>query len=131
MIGFSLTEEQEFIRKLARDFARKEMAPRAEHYDQTAEFPWEVIEKAHAAGLLNVVIPEEFGGVGAGSLEECLVAEEFFAADAGMGTSIMANNLGLLPIAMSGSDEKRQLSHPISRQTYHDRLCSHRKWRGL
>jgi acyl-CoA dehydrogenase len=107
MIGFSLTEEQEFIRKLARDFARKEMAPRAEHYDQTAEFPWEVIEKAHAAGLLNVVIPEEFGGVGAGSLEECLVAEEFFAADAGMGTSIMANNLGLLPIAMSGSDEQK------------------------
>ncbi len=107
MIGFSLTEEQEFIRKLARDFAQKEMAPRAEHYDQTAEFPWEVIEKAHAAGLLNVVIPEEFGGVGAGSLEECLVAEEFFAADAGMGTSIMANNLGLLPIAMSGSDEQK------------------------
>jgi acyl-CoA dehydrogenase len=107
MIGFSLTEEQEFIRKLARDFAQKEMAPRAEHYDQTAEFPWEVIEKAHVAGLLNVVIPEEFGGVGAGSLEECLVAEEFFAADAGMGTSIMANNLGLLPIAMSGSDEQK------------------------
>lgn len=107
MIGFSLTEEQEFVRKLARDFAQKEMAPRAEHYDQTAEFPWEVIEKAHVAGLLNVVIPEEFGGVGAGSLEECLVAEEFFAADAGMGTSIMANNLGLLPIAMSGSDEQK------------------------
>ena len=107
MIGFSLTEEQEFIRKLARDFAQKEMAPRAEHYDLTAEFPWEVIEKAHVAGLLNVVIPEEFGGVGAGSLEECLVAEEFFAADAGMGTSIMANNLGLLPIAMSGSDEQK------------------------
>jgi acyl-CoA dehydrogenase len=106
MIGFSLTEEQEFIRKLARDFARKEMAPRAEHHDQTAEYPWEVIEKAHATGLLNIIIPEELGGAGAGSLEECLVAEEFFAADAGMGTSMLANNLGLMPIVASGSAEQ-------------------------
>lgn len=106
MIGFSLTEEQELIRKLARDFAQKEMVPRAEHYDQTAEFPWEVMEKAHAAGLLNIVIPEALGGVGAGSLEECLVAEEFFAGDAGMGSSMMANNLGLMPIVASGTKEQ-------------------------
>ena len=108
MICFSLTEEQEFIRKLARDFAQKEMAPKAEHYDQTAEFAWPVIEKAHAAGLLNAVIPEQFGGVGAGSLEECLVAEEFFAGDAGMGSALLANNLGLMPIVLSGSDAQKE-----------------------
>jgi acyl-CoA dehydrogenase len=108
MIGFSLTEEQEFIRKLARDFAQKEMAPRAEHYDQTAGYPWEVIEKAHAVGLLNIFIPEEFGGVGAGSLDECIVSEEFFAGDAGMGTSLLANNLGLMPIVMNGTDEQKE-----------------------
>lgn len=62
MIGFSLTEEQQFMHKLARDFAQKEMTLRAEHYDQTAEYPWEVIEKAHAVGLLNVIISEELGG---------------------------------------------------------------------
>jgi acyl-CoA dehydrogenase len=106
MIGFSLSEEQELIRKLARDFAQKEMAPRAEHYDQTAEFPWEVVEKAHATGLLNIVIPESVGGVGAGSLEECLVGEEFFAGDAGMGTSMLANNLGLMPIVASGTPDQ-------------------------
>jgi acyl-CoA dehydrogenase len=107
VIDFSLTEEQEFIRKLARDFAQKEMAPRAEHYDQTAEYPWEVVEKAHTAGLLNIIIPEEYGGVGAGSLEECLVSEEFFAGDAGMGTSMLANNLGLMPIVMHGTDAQK------------------------
>jgi acyl-CoA dehydrogenase len=106
MVGFSLTEEQEFIRKLARDFAQKEMAPRAEHYDRSAEYPWEVIQKAHAAGLLNIVIPESVGGVGAGSLEECLVAEELFAGDAGMGTAMLANNLGLMPIVGSGTPEQ-------------------------
>jgi acyl-CoA dehydrogenase len=108
MIDFSLTEEQEFIRKLARDFAQKEMAPRAEHHDQSAEFPWEVVKKAHTAGLLNIIIPEKLGGVGAGSLEECLVAEEFFAGDAGMGTSMLANNLGLMPIVANGSDAQQE-----------------------
>jgi acyl-CoA dehydrogenase len=112
MIGFSLTEEQESIRKLAHDFAQKEMAPRAEHYDQTGEFAWPVIEKAHAAGLLNAVIPEQFGGVGAGSLEECLVAEEFFAGDAGMGSAMLANNLGLMPIVLSGSDAQKERFFP-------------------
>ncbi len=108
MIDFSLTDEQKFIRKLARDFAQKEMAPRAEHYDETAEFPWEVVEKAHAAGLLNSIIPEELGGVGAGSLEECLVAEELFAGDAGMGTAMLANNLGLTPILAGGTKEQQE-----------------------
>jgi acyl-CoA dehydrogenase len=108
MIGFSLTEEQKLVQKLARDFAQKEMAPRAEHYDQTAEYPWEVIGKAHAAGLLNIIIPEELGGVGAGSLEDCLVAEEFFAGDAGMGTSMMANNLGLMPIVIHGTEDQKE-----------------------
>jgi acyl-CoA dehydrogenase len=108
MVDFSLTDEQKFIRKLARDFAQKEMAPRAEHYDETAEYPWEVIKKAHTAGLLNAIIPEELGGAGAGSLEECLVAEELFAGDAGMGTAMLANNLGLAPILMGGTDEQKK-----------------------
>ncbi|RLC97412.1 MAG: acyl-CoA dehydrogenase [Chloroflexi bacterium] len=108
MIDFSLTDEQKYIRKLARDFARKEMAPRAEHYDEIAEYPWEVIEKAHRAGLLNVIIPESVGGVGAGSVEECLVAEELFAGDAGMGTAILANNLGLAPIVATGTEEQQE-----------------------
>jgi len=108
MIDFSLTDEQKFIRKLARDFARKEMVPRAEHYDETAEYPWDVVEKAHTAGLLNIIIPEALGGVGAGSLDECLVAEELFAGDAGMGTAMLANNLGLTPIVASGTDEQQE-----------------------
>ncbi len=108
MIDFSLTEEQQFIRKLARDFAQKEIAPRAEHHDQTSEFPWKVVKKAHAADLLNVVIPEEFDGVGAGALEECLIAEEFFAGDGGMGTTMQDNNLAIRPIIIAGNDEQKE-----------------------
>jgi acyl-CoA dehydrogenase len=108
VIDFSLTEEQESIRKLARDFAQKEMAPRAEHYDQTAEFPWEVVKKAHAADLLNVMIPEELGGMGASVLEECLIAEELFAGDAGMSSTMQDNNLAIRPIVLRGNAEQKE-----------------------
>jgi acyl-CoA dehydrogenase len=108
VIDFSLTEEQEFIRKLARDFSQNEIAPRAEHYDQTAEFPWEVVKKAHAADLLNVGIPDEIGGMEASVLEECLIAEEFFAGDGGMGTTLQDNNLAIKPIILSGTAEQQE-----------------------
>ncbi len=108
MIDFSLTEEQQFIRKLARDFAQKEIAPRAEHYDETAEFPWVVVKKAQAAALLNVMIPEEVDGMGASVLEECLIAEELFAGDAGMGTTLQDNNLAIRPTIFRGNAEQKE-----------------------
>ena len=69
-IGFALGEEQRMLQDLARDFARTEMAPVAEHYDRTAEFPMPVIQKARKAGLLNINIPLEYGGGGASLVEE-------------------------------------------------------------
>lgn len=108
MIDFFLTEEQQQLRKLARDFSQNEIAPRAEHYDETAEFPWEVVKKAHAADLLNVGIPDEIGGLGASTLEECLIAEEFFAGDGGMGTTLQDNNLAIKPIILSGNAEQQE-----------------------
>ena len=52
MLSFNLTEEQEMIRQLARSFAKKEILPAAEHYDQSDEFPWPIIRKAQKAGLM-------------------------------------------------------------------------------
>ncbi len=108
MVDFSLTEEQEFVRKLARDFALKEMRPVARQYDEEEKFPWPIVEKAHELGLLNSVIPEEYGGVGADRLTECLIAEELFYGCAGMGTSLMANNLALTPIVIAGTPEQKE-----------------------
>ncbi|HZY42625.1 MAG TPA: acyl-CoA dehydrogenase family protein, partial [Anaerolineae bacterium] len=51
-INFALTSEQKMLQKLARDFARSEIAPVAEHYDRTAEFPLPVIAKARQVGLI-------------------------------------------------------------------------------
>ncbi len=124
MIDFTLTEEQEAVRKLAREFALKEMRPVARHYDETEEFPWPIIEKAHELGLINALIPEEYGGVGADKLTECLIAEELFYGCAGMGTSLMANSLALTPIIIAGTDEqKRRFLTPFTEKPIMAAFC--------
>jgi len=108
MIDFSLTEEQTALRKLTRDFAQNEMAPVAAEYDESKEFPWPIVRQAHELGLMNVTVPEEYGGMGASGIEECIVAEELFAGCAGMGTSMLANNLAATPIILAGSHEQKE-----------------------
>ena len=97
-MDFDFTEEQKMIRNVAREFARKEIAPAAEYYDRNSEFPHEIHSKARKLGLINVVIPEEYGGSGLSAIEMILVTEELAWGCAGMATSIMCNDLGLMPI---------------------------------
>ncbi len=108
MIDFSLTEEQVALQKLIRDFAQNEMVPVAAEYDKSGEFPWPIVHKAHDLGLINTTIPEEYGGMGACAIEECIIAEELFAGCAGMGSSISANNLAIMPIILAGTHEQKE-----------------------
>lgn len=107
-IGFALTDEQRMLQGLARDFARNTVAPAAEHYDQTAEFPMPIIEKARQAGLINLNIPIEYGGGGASVLEECLVGEEVSWGCSGIGTTLNINSLASIPIIIAGSDAQKK-----------------------
>lgn len=106
MVDFELSEEQQLFQDLARDFARREMAPLAARYDESGEFPWEVVRRAHQAGLLNPEVPEAYGGAGLDPLEVCLIAEELGAGCAGMATSLLGNGLALLPILAFGTPEQ-------------------------
>ena len=106
-IQFTLTEEQKMLQALARDFARNEIAPVAEHYDRTGEFPLPVIEKARQAGLINTNIPMEYGGAGAALIEEALVCEELAWGCTGISTAIMINNLAAVPIILAGSEAQK------------------------
>ena len=60
----------------ARKFAQEEVMPVAAEYDRTMEFPRPVFDKAWELGLVNTHIPEEYGGLGLGCLEGCLIGEE-------------------------------------------------------
>lgn len=103
-----LTDEQNMLRDMARDFARKEIAPKAEHYDRANEFPWEVYKKAAEMGLTTLNVPEEYGGGGASVFEEALVNEELAWGCSGMSTAITINNLATLPISIAGNEEQKQ-----------------------
>ena len=106
-ISFNLSEEQQMIQNLAREFSRNEIAPTAEHYDKTHEFPWPVIKKAQELGLTTMNIPEQYSGLGLNMLEECLVTEELSWGCSGISTAIGVNGLGMLPILIAGSEDQK------------------------
>jgi acyl-CoA dehydrogenase len=107
-INLNLTEEQQMIQQLARDFARNEIAPVAEHYDRTHEYPWPVIKQAQSLGLTSLSVPEEYGGLELSLFEECLVGEELAWGCSGISTAMLINNLALLPILIAGNEEQKQ-----------------------
>jgi acyl-CoA dehydrogenase len=107
-MNFNLTEEQQMIQQLARDFARNEIAPVAEQYDKSHEYPWPVIKQAQELGLTSLSVPEEYGGLGLSLFEECLVGEELAWGCSGISTATLINNLALLPILIAGNEEQKQ-----------------------
>lgn len=91
-MDFTLSEEHQMIRDMARDFAQKEIAPIAAHFDETGEFPYETIMKMGAQGLMGIEVPEAYGGAGMDTLAYVVALEEICKADASHGTIMSVNN---------------------------------------
>jgi len=108
MVDFSLTKEQIDLQSRTRDFAQEYMIPYAHYYDKTGEFPLPIIKKCWEAGLMNLAIPKEYGGLGLGAIEQCISVEELAAGCAGMTTSIYVNSLGAEPILIAGNKEQKE-----------------------
>ena len=87
-----MTDEHIMLRDAARDFAQKEIAPKAEHFDHTGEFPIDNVRKMGQLGFMGLEVPEEYGGVGMDALAYALVMEEISKADASHGTIVSVNN---------------------------------------
>ena len=104
---FKLSEEQEMFVTTARKFTAENIIPVAAEYDDKAIFPEEIFHKARELGMVNMIIPEEYGGLGASSFEEVLVGEEFGYGCTGIGTSITTNSLGMLPILLAGTHTQK------------------------
>jgi acyl-CoA dehydrogenase len=107
-LQLELTGDQKMLQEMARDFAAKEIIPRAEHYDVSGEWPWEIWKKAQRAGLVNLNIPEEYGGPAATVLEECIVGEELAYGCSGIQTALMLNQLAVLPMLVAATDEQKE-----------------------
>jgi len=112
---FGLSDEQVVLQETARRFAQEEIAPVAAKYDASGEFPRAIIAKAWELGLVSTQVPTEYGGVGLSSLDGCIVTEEIAWGCAGICTSIMANDLGLMPILIAGTeDQQKQWLTPLA-----------------
>lgn len=104
---FKLSEEQEMLVRMTRDFVADNIIPVAAEYDEEAKFPEEIFHRARELGIVNMLIPEEYGGVGASCFEEALVSEELGYGCTGISTSLGVNSLAMLPILIAGSDKQK------------------------
>ena len=116
-MDFSLSEEQQLLKKTVREFAESELRPHAREWDERQEFPREVFTKLGELGLMGVVWPQEYGGAGMSTLDYALVMEELSRADAGVALSVAAHNsLCSGHIFLAGTEEqKKQYLVPLAR----------------
>ena len=121
-VSFALTDEQKALRELARDFAANEIRPKAAAYDEHQTHPADVIAQAHEVGLMNIHVPEEYGGPGLPGFDGMLIGEELNWGCSGIATSILANTLGAGPVLIAGTEEqKREWLTPLVEEPL---LCS-------
>jgi len=107
-MNFEINPDQRELLDLAEKFTAEEIIPVAAHYDKTGEYPWPVLRKAHEVGLMNLHIAPEYGGMGLGTLDGCLVTEKMAYGCTGIMTAIEANGLGSMPIMIAGNEEQKK-----------------------
>jgi len=107
-MDYFLSEEQIMIRDLARQIAEEKIVPVRAELDETGEFPWDIMKTLAQSDLFGLFIPEEYGGLGKGSLELAIAVEELSRACLGVSTSYAANALGTYPILLFGTDEQKK-----------------------
>lgn len=107
-MDYFLSEDQKSIQKLARRIAEEKVLPVRAELDETGQFPWEIMKHCAETGLFGVSIPEEYGGMGGGSFENCIVVEELSKACLGVSVSYAASLLGAYPILLGGSEEQKK-----------------------
>lgn len=107
-MDYFLTDIQQEIKSLAHRIAEEKVRPVAAELDETGEFPWEILKVLAASDLFGVYIPEEYGGLGGGVLEQVLVVEELSRACSGVAVSYAASGLGAFPILLFGTEEQKR-----------------------
>jgi butyryl-CoA dehydrogenase len=108
-MDFELSEEYQMIRRMVRDFAEKEIAPRAEEIDATDEFPRDLFDRMGELGILGLPFPEEDGGSGGDYMSLVIALEEIARVSGSMAITLDAHtSLCSEPIHLFGTKEQRQ-----------------------
>ena len=120
---FEFTEEQEMLRKAVREFAEREVAPKAASWDEEDICPVELFLLMGEMGINGIFTPEEFGGAGLGHTERAICIEEISRYSGGLGIALMTHHLAVAAILYYGNEEQKKKYLPD--------LCSGKKIGGL
>jgi alkylation response protein AidB-like acyl-CoA dehydrogenase len=113
-VDFDLTQDQQLIRDTVRDFADREIMPKAAEIDAKGEFPLDILNKMAELGLMGLPIPETYGGSGGDYTSYCLALEEITRACASTGITYEAHiSLGCMPIYLFGTEEQKKQYLPL------------------
>jgi butyryl-CoA dehydrogenase len=108
LMDYFLTEEQQMIKDLSRQIADEKVVPVRAELDEKEEFPRDIMKVIAQSDLFGLFIPEEYGGLGKGSLELVIAIEELSRACLGVATTYAANALGTYPLLLYGTDEQKK-----------------------
>ena len=107
-MDFELTETQQMIRQTVRDFAEREVKPRARELDEKGEFSYELTKMMGDLGLFGMTLPEKYGGQGLDTLSYIIAVEELARVDGSHAATLAAHNsLGISPIYEFGTEEQK------------------------
>ena len=107
-MDYFLSEEQQMMVDLAKKFAIEKIKPVREEFDEKEEFPWSVIQEFAKTDLAGVYIPVEYGGMGLGVFDLCIIVEELSKIDGSISLSLAATALGTFPILLFGNEEQKK-----------------------
>jgi len=107
MVDYLLTEEQQMLKDLAHQIAEEKIRPVVKEYDESGEFPWDIMKIIAQSDLFGVYIDEKYGGTGGGVFDLALVTEELSRACGGIAVCFAASALGTYPIILFGNDEQK------------------------
>ena len=114
-LDFDLSEEQQMIRKMVRNFAEKEIAPIAQELDDKEEFSYTLTRRMGELGLFGPFVPEKYGGSNIGYISYIIATEEIARIDGSQAATLAAgNSLGISPIYYYGNEEQRRTWLPES-----------------
>ncbi len=107
--SFALSPEQEAIRQTARSFAEKDMRPVIMRYDESQEFPFEIVHRLAGLGFMGITCPEVLGGTGLSDLDAALIIEELARVDPSIALTVASHNsLCTGHIMLFGTEEQKQ-----------------------
>jgi butyryl-CoA dehydrogenase len=111
-VDYFLTEEQQMIQELAAQITKEKIRAVRAELDESEEFPWEIMKVLAQSDLFGLYIPEAYGGMGGGILENCLAIEQLAQGCIGIATTFAASGLGAYPILLFASEAQKQAYLP-------------------